>query len=205
MPVMPGLLMLAIAAFLTLQGDQAQPPAQATPAAQGAPLTLEIRAFNGAEEVTPHTRLTVHRAGDRAESIPHTRSGDGRTALQVPAGIYDVQAIHEREGRVLNIRWANRLVVMAYPDEAGHHLEVINFKNGFGALQVRGKDPRFEVSIYQAGKRDKPFASPLVTTSYTLFIVPAGVYDLQVRAQGKTTWLSSLEVPLDRTRLSIIE
>src|SRR5262245_46892126 len=99
MPVMPGLLMLAIAAFLTLQGDQAQPPAPAAPAAQGAPLTLEIRAFNGAEEVTPHTRLTVHRAGDRNESIPHTRSGDGRTALEVPAGIYDVQAIHEREGR----------------------------------------------------------------------------------------------------------
>ena len=202
---MPGLLMLAITAVLTLQGDQAQPPAQTTAAAQNAPLTLEIRAFNGAEEVTPHTRLTVHRAGDRNESIPHTRSGDGRTALQVPAGIYDVQAIHEREGRVLNIRWANRLVVMAYPDEAGHHLEVINFKNGYGALQVRGKDPRFEVSIYQAGKRDKPFASPLVTTSYTLFIVPAGLYDLQVRVQGKTTWMSSLEVPLDRTRLSIIE
>ena len=202
---MPGLLMLAIAAVLTLQGDQVQPPAEATAAAQSAPLTLEIRTFNGAEEVTPHTKLTVHRAGDRSESIPHTRSGDGRTALQVPAGIYDVQAIHEREGRVVNIRWANRLVVMAYPDEAGHHLEVINFKNGYGALQVRGKDPRFEVSIYQVGKRDKPFASPLVTTSYTLFIVPAGQYDLQVRVQGKTTWLSNLEVPLDRTRLSIIE
>jgi hypothetical protein len=206
MPVMPGLLMLAIAAVLTTQGDQAPPPAQGTAGAQGAALTLEIRAFNGAEEVTPHTRLTVHRAGDRNESIPHTRSGDGRTALQVPAGIYDVQAIHEREGRVLNIRWANRLVVMPYPDEAGHHLEVINFKNGYGALQVRGKEgARFEVSLYQAGKREKPVASPLVTTSYTLFIVPAGLYDLQVRAQGKTTWMSGLEVPLDRTRLSIIE
>ena len=206
MPVMPGLLTLAIAALLMTLGDQAPAPSQAPAASQSAALTLEIRAFNGVEEVTPHTRLTVHRAGDRNESVPHTRSGDGRAALQVPAGIYDVQAIHEREGRVVDIRWANRLVVMAYPDEAGHHLEVINFRNGFGALQVRAKEGvRYEVSIYQAGKRDKAAALPLVTTSYTLFVVPAGLYDLQVRVQGKTNWLSGMEVPLDRTRLSIIE
>ena len=34
------LLLLSIAAFLTRQGDQAQPPAQETPGAQAAPLTL---------------------------------------------------------------------------------------------------------------------------------------------------------------------
>lgn len=191
MPTMPALLVLVLIAVA---------------AAQAPPLTLEIRAFNGADEVTPQTRLTVHRAGDRTESLPHARSGDGRVALQVPAGIYDVQAIHEREGRVVNIRWANRLVVMAYPDEAGHHLEVINFKNGFGALQVRGKPgAAFETAIYAAGKRDKPAAAPLVTPGYTLFIVQAGMYDLQVRSGGKATWMTNLEVPLDRTRLSIVE
>ncbi len=112
----------------------------------GGPLTLEIRVFNGAEEVTPLTRVTVHRAGERGDPLAQTLSADGRVALLVPAGIYDVQAIHERDGRVKNIRWANRLVVMPYPDEQGHHLEVINFKNGFGALQVaaaKGNGPRF--------------------------------------------------------------
>jgi hypothetical protein len=173
---------------------------------QEKPLTLELRTFSGTEEVTAQTRATVHRAGDRGEPLIHANPENGRIERPLPAGIYDVQAIHERDGRVLDIRWANRLVLMAYPDEAGHHLEVINFKNGYGALQVRGKEgARFEVSLYQAGKREKPVASPLVTTSYTLFIVPAGLYDLQVRAQGKTTWMSGLEVPLDRTRLSIIE
>ena len=192
---MPGPLLIALAAALI-----------AVPARQPDALTLEIRAFNGAEDVTVQTRLVVHRAGERKEALPHTRSGDGRVALQVPAGIYDVQAIHEREGRVVNIRWANRLVVMAYPDEAGHHLEVINFKNGFGALQLRAaKGVTFDASLYSAGKHDKPVASPITAAGYTLFIVPAGFYDLQIRARGKPSWQNNLEVPLDRTRLTVVE
>jgi hypothetical protein len=204
---MPGLLLIALAALSIAAGaGHASGPLAAAAAAQPDALTLEIRAFNGADDVTGQTRMTVHRAGDRKEALPHTRSGDGRVALQVPAGIYDVQAIHEREGRVVNIRWANRLVVMAYPDEAGHHLEVINFKNGFGALQLRGaKGVTFDAALYHAGKHDKPVASPVVTSGYTLFIVPAGAYDLQVRVRGRTAWQTSLEVPLDRTRLSVIE
>ena len=114
----------------------------AAPAAQEpqVSLTLEVRAFNGTEDVTAQSRFTVHRAGERQTSVTPApiRMGDGQPALQVPSGVYDVQAIHERDGKVVNIRWANRLVVMPYPDEKGHHLEVINFKNGFGALQVRG-------------------------------------------------------------------
>jgi hypothetical protein len=199
---MPGLLVIAVAAVVF--GPSAW--RSSSPAAQADVLALEIRAFNGADDVTAHTRLTVHRAGERKEALPHTRSGDGRVALQVPAGIYDVQAIHERDGRVVNIRWANRLVVMPYPDEAGHHLEVINFRNGFGALQVRApKGVAFDASLYPVGKHDKPSATPIAAVGYTLFIVPAGSYDLQVRIRGKTTWHSNLEVPLDRTRLSFIE
>jgi len=204
---MPGLLVIAVAAVLIAPGAQGTSlPAGTRAAGQAAPLTLEIRAFNAAEDVTSHTRLTVHRAGERAEAIPHARSGDGRVTLQVPAGIYDVQAILERDGRVVNIRWANRLVVMPYPDEGGHHLEVINFRNGFGALQVRGTaGGPFDASLYHVGKHDKPAAAPIITTAYALFVVPAGSYDLQVRARGKTTWHTNLEVPLDRTRLSVIE
>ena len=48
------------------------------PAAAPQDLTFEVRAFNGPEEVTDQTRLTVHRAGDRTESLAIDRSGDGR-------------------------------------------------------------------------------------------------------------------------------
>ena len=204
---MPGLLVTVAAAVLLACGPKGTPrPAGPAAAGQPATLTLEIRAFSASDDVTPHTRLTVHRAGERSEAISHTRSGDGRVTLQVPAGIYDVQAIHERDGRVVDIRWANRLVVMPYPDEGGHHLEVINFKNGFGALQIRGAaGASFETSLFLAGKRDKPAATAFAGAGYQLYVVPAGLYDMQTRARGKTNWLTNLEVPLDRTRLTIVE
>jgi hypothetical protein len=170
------------------------------------PLTLEVRVFNGPEEVTSQTRVTVHRAGERRESIPHSPTGDGRVQLQVPPGIYDVQAIQERDGRVVNIRWANRLVVMPYPDEQGHHLEVINFRNGFGALQVRAAAGALpDVAIFETGKRQKPTTVAFAGPSYALFIVPAALYDLRVRVGDKMTWQNGIEVPLDRTRLAIVQ
>jgi hypothetical protein len=170
-------------------------------------LVLEIRVFSGHEEVTRHTRLTIHNAGERNEALPHpTTQGDGAVELLVPAGIYDLQAIHERDGRVVNIRWANRLVVMPYPDEGGRHLEVINFRNGFGALQVRSDEgPPPDVTIYEASKRDKPAGTAFAGSRYVLFVVPAGLYDLQVRKGPKISWMTGIEVPLDRTRLSIIK
>jgi hypothetical protein len=170
------------------------------------PLTLELRVFNGTEEVTAQTRATVHRAGERGKPVVHASSSDGRIELQLPADIYDVQTMHERDGRVLNIRWANRVVLMPYPDEPGHHLEVINFKNGFGALQIRnasGRSP--DVALYEPGKPDRPAAAPLTSASYVLFVVRAGSYDLLAGGSGPSSaarrWHTRLDVPLDRTRL----
>jgi hypothetical protein len=186
-------LPLALVTALAVQDPAADPARQ---------LTLELRMFNGVEEVTAQTRATVHRAGDRGDPLRQTTPSDGRTELRLPAGIYDVQAIHERDGRVLNIRWANRLVVMPYPDEPGHHLEVINFRNGFGALQIRapgGGQP--DVALYEQGKRDKPATAPFAAPGYLLFVVRAGSYDLLARAPGKSTWHAGVDVPLDRTRL----
>lgn len=166
------------------------------------PLTLELRVFNGTDEVTADTRATIHRAGDRGEPLLLASSTGGRVEVRVAPGIYDVQAIHEREGRVLNIRWANRLVVMDYPDEAGHHLEVINFRNGFGALQIRaagGGQP--DVALFEPGKRDKPTAAPFTRSAYLLFVVRAGSYDLLARGPARSAWHPAIDVPLDRTRL----
>jgi len=197
---MRGLLGLALVAALTAQ-NQSQDPV----AGVASSLLLEVRVFNGVEEVTPHTRLTIHRAGERKESIPHPPSGDAGVHLKVPPGIYDVQALHVRDGRVLDIRWANRLVVMPYPDEQGHHLEVINFKNGYGALQVRasGGAP-FDAAIFDAGKRQKPAGAATPGHNYSLFVVPAGLYDLQLRTGDKLSWQNGVEVPLERTRLVLI-
>ena len=184
--------MLAFLTALTFQ----QPAA--------APLFLEVRAFTGTEEVTSQLRLTVHHAGERGEPFKSLKSADGRIELEVPAGIYDIQAIQERDERVVNIRWANRLVVMPYPDEEGRHLEVVNFKNGYGALQVRGAD-RASVKLYEAGRRDKPIASAFPGRSYVLFIVPSGLYDMQITVAAKSQWKTGIDVPLDRTRLWVVQ
>ncbi len=193
MPPMRCGLALALVTACAAQ-DPATDPAK--------PLTLELRVFHGTDEVTAQTRATVHRAGDRGEPLMHASSANGRIEVKLTAGIYDVQVIHERDSRVLNIRWANRVVLMPYPDEPGHHLEVINFTNGFGALQIReAAGGRPDVSLYEPGNRDTPAAAPLTAPTYLLFIVRAGTYDLLARTSGKATWHAGVDVPLDRTRL----
>ena len=159
--------------------------------------------FHGTEEVTSQTRVTVHRAGDRGEPLMNASSADGRVQCGLASGIYDVQAIHERDGRVLDIRWANRLVVMPYPDEDGRHLEVINFRNGFGALQIReAAGGRPDVALYEPGNRDKPAAAAIASPTYLLFVVRARVAtNLLARASGKPTWHTGVDVPLNWTRL----
>jgi hypothetical protein len=170
-----------------------------------APLTLEIRVFDGVEEVTSQTRATLHRTGERGDPLNQWPAGSASLEVQVPEGIYDVQVIRERDGRVVNIRWAQRLVVMPYPDEGGHHLEILNFQNGFGALQVRAQgQERPAVAIYKPADRTKPVAMPFDGPGYLLFIVPAGKYDLHVRTAKTAGWHTDIEVPLDRTRLWIV-
>jgi hypothetical protein len=170
-----------------------------------APLTLELRVFNGVEDVTSQTRVAVHRAGERTTPVVELSAGHSPLSAEVPPGIYDVQAIRERDGRVLNIRWAQRLVVMAYPDEGGRHLEVINFQNGFGALEVRRRDRTLpDAGMYAIGEHTKPIVQPIAGSGYLLFIVRAGPYDLQTRDATGSTWHNALEVPLDRTRFWIM-
>jgi hypothetical protein len=189
---MRGGVLLALA---LVAGDGARTP----------PVTLELRVFNGLEDVTRQTRVAVHRAGDHTSPVVQLSAGPSTLSTDVPAGIYDVQAIRERDGHVLNIRWAQRLVVMHYPDEAGRHLEVINFQNGFGALQVRGgAGPPAEAGMYRAGEHTSPVVEPITGPGYLLFVAPAGAYDLQTRAEAGPLWHIGLEVPLDRTRLWIV-
>ena len=167
-------------------------------------LTLELRIFDGADEVTSQTRVKLHRAGERADVVAQTTPGQPRVELTIGEGIYDAQAIREKGDEVVSIRWANRLVVMRYPDEGGHHLEVVNFKSGFGALQIRSRDAsRPDVALYPAGSRSKEVASPIAGGTYTLFVVPAGKYDVFVKGT-RSAWHAGIDVPLDRTRLWLV-
>ena len=172
-------------------------------------LTLEIRVFAAGEEVTSETRVTVHRAGDRTAAIPPVGGEPGRHVFTVPEGIYDAQVVRERDGRVVNIRWAERLIVMPYPDEDGRHLEVVNFTPGHGALQVRAAPGATlpDMALFVSGDRGRQAAVPVPRdegAAYALFVVPAQRYDLRVRAGDRTAWHADLDVPLDRTRLWVI-
>jgi hypothetical protein len=163
-------------------------------------LSLHIRVFSGSEEVSTETRVTVFKAGERQSPVAESRPGMPLEA-SVAAGSYDAQAIHERDGRVVAIKWAERLLVMPYPDEDGRHLEVINLQNGFGALEVRGREPGTpDVAIFATGSRQQEAARLASGPDYALFVVPAGRYDLRVRRDGQTMWHPDIEVPLDRTR-----
>jgi hypothetical protein len=168
-------------------------------------LTLDVRVFNGAEDVTRETRVTVHRTGERGQPLAQVGPGHRRQAVRVPPGLYDAQAVRERDGRVVNIRWAQRLVVMPYPDEHGHHLEVINFASGYGALQIRSRAPEHppDVELYAPGQRTRPLPGTHAAGSL-LFVVPAGHYDVHVRQGDHPVWHPRIEVPLDRTRMWVV-
>ena len=168
---------------------------------QASPLSLQIRVFNGLDEVTAETHVKIFPAGEREKPVTDTTAAVPVVRVTVPPGFYDAQAIRERDGRVLNIRWAERLVVMAYPDEAGHHLEVINFQNGFGALEVRARDGSVpDATLFAAGSRQQEAGRRVTGDNYALFVAPAGRYDLRLRHGGQTTWHPGIEVPQDRTR-----
>ena len=96
---------------------------------------------------------------------------------------------------------------MPYPDENGHHLEVINFQTGYGALEVRGRrgaDPRRTWRSTPPRDHDKPAAVPLTTSTYALFVVGPASTMSSSGADARGTWHPRIDVPLDRTRLWIV-
>jgi hypothetical protein len=178
---------------------------------RSAPVTAEFRVFAGSEEITATTRLRVMPTGTRED--PLTVRESKRLVAALAPGIYDVQALRFRPEGIVAIRWAERLVVMHYPDEGGRHLEVINFESGYGALQVRtakGTIGEFEVAVFAKGDRSAPAGEPIDGEDYRLFILEAGMYDVRVRPSGpqqndqSTQWWLDVEIPADRTRLKLI-
>jgi hypothetical protein len=172
------------------------------------PVTAEFRVFDGTTEISASTRLRVMPTG-RRDSVISVDAGHHLATALAP-GIYDVQALRLRQESIAAIRWAERLVIMRYPDEGGRHLEVINFQPGYGALQLRAGDEdvqAYEIAVFAQGDRGAPVASAIPGEGYRLFVVPAGRYDLRVRHteapedSEDVHWFLDFEVPANRTRL----
>lgn len=172
-------------------------------------IRTEFRVFDGVTDVSTETRLRVRPSGS-------TETGrileGGPLAADLPAGIYDVQAVRQQSGQVVSVRWAERLVIMAYPDEGGRHLEVINFADQHGALQLRwpegqAPDPAgVAVTVTKDGESRPTHARTIHGLGYALLVLPAGTYDVRIARPGKEPFvLSKIEVPADRTRMKIIE
>lgn len=198
---------LLAAIVLGLPTAQGGEPAGQT--AAGPPIRTEFRIFDGTVEVTAETRLRVRPSGStetgRIVEGPHL-------TLELPPGIYDVQAVRQQRGQVVSVRWAERLVIMAYPDEAGRHLEVINFANEYGALQLRwpegqAPDPAgVAVTVLESGQTRPHTTRTTFGAGYVLLVLPADTYDIRLTRAGRDTIvLNSIEVPADRTRMKVIE
>lgn len=171
-------------------------------------IRAEFRVFDGTSEVTGVTRLRVRLSGSTETGIVVEGSD---LALDLKPGIYDVQAIRQESGHIVSVRWAEHLVIMAYPDEAGRHLEVINFSNQFGALQLRWPgglmpDPAgVTVTVSKPGEHPSA-AHPLRGAGYLLLVLPAGTYDVRVaQPRRPEVTLSAIELPPDRTRMKLIQ
>jgi hypothetical protein len=203
------------------------PPAQTPPAPTTAPapstqtappapadlptIRLEVRVFDGGDDVTHETKVKLYQKGQRSSDIPMTpAAGTGQpVTAMVPVGFYDAQAIRERaRGEAPNIHWALQWLVQRYPDEYGRHLEVINFKSGYGALQIRPAPSEAAAAkgwsgvAYAAGDATKEIAKSTASGDDLLFALPSGRYDIKVTLADKSTqWVRDVDVPADRTRL----
>jgi hypothetical protein len=187
---------LLLALWLAL-GQGAVPAPQ-----EEAPLDLEIRVFDGQDEVTSETRIHVYRAGERAEPLYAAAPAPKPPVIKVRPGQYDIHVIRERNGRVLALRWAEHVPVLRYRDEPDTVLEVVNFRRGYGAVQVRGRDLRAEgAAIVPAGDRAaRDGGRPVTGKEYLLFVVPAGRYDIHLRGADEPVAFEDIEVLAERVR-----
>lgn len=197
---------LFVAGLVQIGGAQTpNPPAVAD---SGPPLRLELHVFDGTTPVTTEVKLRLYPRGQRTNEIPVAAGSSGGLNANVPVGYYDAQAIRERRGQVIDLRWAEQLLVQRYPDEYGRHLEMINFKPGYGGLQIRPAPSDVATAkgwtavAYTAGDPPKEAGKAVPAGEDLLLALPGGRYDIKLTLGDKSTqWIRDIEVPSDRTRL----
>lgn len=201
-----GLLASALAAAQTAPATPA--PTRAVDIPPGGPnVRLQVRVFDGVAEVTRETRVRLYPAGRRGTPIKVTLGSDRAYEADVPVGLYDVQAVRMRSGSVAGVRWVERMLVQRYPDEYGRHLQVINLRDGFGALQIRPDGAEAGPAGWSAvatppGAPTTEVAKARALGSDLLLVVPAGTYDVKVLLpSAQPAWLTGIDIPDARTRL----
>ena len=145
------------------------------------------------------SRLKIYKAGDRQTTVAASAREDRRD--RVAEGMYDAQAIREREARAQHpLGGSTRGHALSLTRR--HHLEVINFQNGFGALEVRGRARRPGRGIFL--RQPRPGGCEAVRRD-GLRAVRRSRRTLRSAgaAGGTSTWHPDVEVPADRTRLWI--
>jgi hypothetical protein len=175
----------------------------------GPPVRVEFRVFDGTTEITAQVRVRVRRSGT-TETGTVVEGGD--RSINLAPGIYDAEAVRQRGVDTVDIRWAEHLVVMAYPDEGGRHLEVINFAKDFGALELRWPDNQAPdpagtgIAIFKAGDAHAVPSRVLRGPGYLLLVVPGDTYDVRIvrPGQGPVTF-SRIEVPAGSTRMKTVQ
>ncbi|BCS32747.1 hypothetical protein TBR22_A19690 [Luteitalea sp. TBR-22] len=143
-----------------------------------APLRLDLRVFRGTVEVTRDTAVTVYPTGVRTGGVaaPLVPSGERRATLA--AGQYDLQLLQQRDGAVSGIAWTTLRLLVDYPGEGGHHLEVINFDKTYGAVQVRHAGAGWSVRLLRRDGAEVARGVP--GDGYQLLVAPAGTYDIAI-------------------------
>ena len=183
----------------------APPPVDIPPG--GPSVRLQLRVFDGVSDVTRDTRVRLYPAGHRGTPIKLTLGPDRAYEADVPIGLYDVQAIRTRAGSIAGVRWVEHMLVQKYPDEYGRHLQVINFRDGFGALQIRPDGSEAVPAGWSAVATPPGVPATEVGKARALgpdllLVVPAGTYDVKVVfPSAQPAWLTSIDIPDARTRL----
>lgn len=153
------------------------------------PLSLSVRVFRGAVEVTRDTTVTVYEAGSRTQGTPVPQAGPHERQLRLPAGRYDLQLMQQQDGKVVGISWTSLRLLVDYPGEFQRHLEVINFQRDWGALQIRQAGPLSDAPVAWSARLTRADGSEVARgvpgDGYQLLVAPTGQYLLQVtRANG---------------------
>ena len=180
-------------------------------AQSSSPVELLVRVFDGPDEITADCQIAVYPADTRdAPLVPALSSGMGHH-VEVEPGLYDLQIRWRGSGDTVAIEWAEHLSVLWYPDEGGHHVEIINLQPVFGALLVKPPvawletDRNWRVRAFLHGGVGRAGFEAVDGTDHKLFILPAGRYDL-VAGLGPTEFtVTDVEVPAQRTRLKLLE
>jgi hypothetical protein len=173
----------------------------------GPNVRLQVRVFDGVAEVTRDSRVRVYPAGRRGTPIQLTLGPDRAYEADVPVGLYDVQAVRMQSGSVAGVRWVERMLIQKYPDEYGRHLQVINLRDGFGALQIRPDGAEAGPAGWSAvatppGVPTTELGKARALGPDLLLVVPAGSYDIKVVLPGaQPAWLTGIDIPDARTRL----